>query len=590
MFVDRLAHGAVRGCADRHDGEFRGLRLHGLVGLLGVERLARLGRSGLMRRIAGYAAGHSSGRNRVMKTGFRRSMAWLHTWSGLVVGWLLFAIFLTGTASVYRQEITQWMQPELSQITPSPNAQFIALSRLKTIAPDARRWLIDLPDERDPVAHLYIWREPGEKQTFQREMLDTSTGAPVIARSTYGGDFLYYFHFDLQMPSVWGRLIVGAGAIIMLVALVSGVITHRRIFKDFFTFRPSRNSQRSWLDAHNVVGVMALPFHLMITYTGLITLMFLYMPWGKDIVYQGDDRAFRSEMALSTVNVAASDISAPLAPLGPLLEEASRRWDGAAVGRINIHRPGNTNALIEVTASDASQIAYQRRMITFDGVTGDVIDVTDNTMWAAETKGFMYGLHMGRFADPLLRFLYFLSGMAGTAMIGTGLLLWTAKRYAKRENVQIGFGWRLVESLNIGTIVGLPIAIAGLFWANRLLPFSLAQRPDWEVGVFFAAWLLAAIHAILRPIQAAWPEQITFAALLFGALPVLNAATTDAYLDITGPTGNRALVVFDLAALAIGLLLGYLALHLHRRHRRRASFAHSGQLGAASSQVPMERR
>lgn len=28
-----------------------------------------------------------------MKEGFRQAMAWLHTWAGLVFGWLLFAIF-----------------------------------------------------------------------------------------------------------------------------------------------------------------------------------------------------------------------------------------------------------------------------------------------------------------------------------------------------------------------------------------------------------------------------------------------------------------------------------------------------------------
>ena len=28
-----------------------------------------------------------------MKNGFRQSMAWLHTWSGLLVGWVLFLVF-----------------------------------------------------------------------------------------------------------------------------------------------------------------------------------------------------------------------------------------------------------------------------------------------------------------------------------------------------------------------------------------------------------------------------------------------------------------------------------------------------------------
>ena len=33
-----------------------------------------------------------------MKDTLSKSMAWLHTWSGLVVGWLLFVIFVGGTA------------------------------------------------------------------------------------------------------------------------------------------------------------------------------------------------------------------------------------------------------------------------------------------------------------------------------------------------------------------------------------------------------------------------------------------------------------------------------------------------------------
>lgn len=40
-------------------------------------------------------------------------MAWLHTWTGLIFGWLLFAIFLTGTLSYFKEEITHWMQPEV---------------------------------------------------------------------------------------------------------------------------------------------------------------------------------------------------------------------------------------------------------------------------------------------------------------------------------------------------------------------------------------------------------------------------------------------------------------------------------------------
>ena len=46
-----------------------------------------------------------------MKQGFRQSMAWLHTWTGLLVSWLLLLIFMGGTASYYREEISRWMRP-----------------------------------------------------------------------------------------------------------------------------------------------------------------------------------------------------------------------------------------------------------------------------------------------------------------------------------------------------------------------------------------------------------------------------------------------------------------------------------------------
>lgn len=37
----------------------------------------------------------------------------MHARAGLLSGWLLFAVFLTGTLTVFDNEITQWMQPEL---------------------------------------------------------------------------------------------------------------------------------------------------------------------------------------------------------------------------------------------------------------------------------------------------------------------------------------------------------------------------------------------------------------------------------------------------------------------------------------------
>ena len=63
-------------------------------------------------------------------------------------------------------------------------------------------------------------------------------------------------------------------------------------------------------------------------------------------------------------------------------------------------------------------------------------------------------LHLGRFAEPLLRWLFFLSGIAGCLMVASGLVLWAVKQRqkvakAKAKGERAGAGLRLVESLNI---------------------------------------------------------------------------------------------------------------------------------------------
>lgn len=67
----------------------------------------------------------------------------------------------------------------------------------------------------------------------------------VTARETRGGDFFYRFHFELETAFPWGRWLASIAGMFMLVAIISGIITHKKIFTDFFTFRPGKGGQRS---------------------------------------------------------------------------------------------------------------------------------------------------------------------------------------------------------------------------------------------------------------------------------------------------------------------------------------------------------
>ena len=134
--------------------------------------------------------------------GLRQAMSWLHTWSGLIFGWALFAMFLTGTLAFFRPEITRWMQPEI-QVRPAPAQQAVATAQryLSEHAVDAKRWFITPPTDREPLILLLYQTpkpKPGERG-FVRVKLDPQTGQAVTARETRGGDFFYRFHFELEI-------------------------------------------------------------------------------------------------------------------------------------------------------------------------------------------------------------------------------------------------------------------------------------------------------------------------------------------------------------------------------------------------------
>jgi uncharacterized iron-regulated membrane protein len=517
-----------------------------------------------------------------MKEGFRQSMAWLHTWSGLLVCWILFLVFSAGTASYFRDEISLWMKPELHAAAATPVSSTLAVQNairmLEKEAAGASRWFITLPDERKPELRV-VWigqPEKGGKERgkVERAQLNPATGERMAkARETRGGDFIYRMHYDLHyMPAKWARWIIGFCAMFMLVAIVSGVITHKRIFKDFFTFRPKKG-QRSWLDAHNAVAVLALPYHLMITYTGLVTLMFMYMPFGAQVAYNGDEKTFTAEVFPQAENKKPARQPAQLTAIAPLMAQAERQWDGGQVGRITINNPGDANATIQVAREQKKKLSHLRQSMQFDGTTGALISTMgDDVSGAAESRGVLFGLHVAEFANSLVRTLFFLCGLAGCAMIATGALLWAVKKrqgYAKvlAKGGRVGFGLRLVDGLNIGAIAGLPIALATYFWANRLLPVGLENRAEAEIRWFFIAWGVAALLAHIRPNRCMWQGQLGVGGLLFSVLPLLNIFTTNSHLGITlfKGKGPWAVAGFDLFVLGFGLAMIYAAKSLGHR-------------------------
>lgn len=494
--------------------------------------------------------------------GLRQSMSWLHTWSGLIFGWVLFAMFLTGTLAFFRPEITSWMQPEI-QTRPASAAQSVAAAQryLSEHASDATRWFITPPSDREPLIQLLYQSpkpKPGERG-FVRVKLDPANGEAVTARQTRGGDFFYRFHFELETAFPWGRWLASIAGMFMLVAIISGIITHKKIFTDFFTFRPRKGGQRAWMDGHNALSVLGLPFHLMITFSGLVLFMAMLMPAGILAVYE-NPRQYSDDVFKAFKIAPARNEPAPLVPLAPLVAQAQEHWQGR-VGRVTVNHPGDAGATVTLVRDAADGVSYGRLApyMRFDGVTGALQEGEDELSATVRTAGVITGLHLGLFAEPLLRWLYFLVSLAGTGMVGTGLVLWIAKRRQKaRPGAREAFSLRLVDALNAGTVAGLFISVAAFFWANRLLPADMPGRQLWETRAFFAVWGLSLVYAFLFQ-HRKWRDLLAAAAATLALVPVINALTTSRHLGVSLPAGDWVMAGFDLTCLAGALLLAWMA-------------------------------
>lgn len=111
---------------------------------------------------------------------------------------------------------------------------------------------------------------------------------------------------------------------------------------------------------------------------------------------------------------------------------------------------------------------------------------------AALTQSVIGGLHMATYGGLPLKWLYFVCGLAGSAMMATGRSF-MVKRRAKHQGefgASTSMVYRMIEAANVAAIAGLGIACVGFLWANRLLPSRCRCAPDgsWRCSLRFGCW------------------------------------------------------------------------------------------------------
>ncbi|MEM9750512.1 MAG: PepSY-associated TM helix domain-containing protein, partial [Pseudomonadota bacterium] len=389
---------------------------------------------------------------------FRSSMNWLHTWLGIALAGVLFVIFWMGTLTVFHLEINRWMMPEIRSIAniEAPLDAVVIPKISEMELENESNIFIGRPSDRQPYVRLIKFGGEAEREEYY---LHPETGAEIERTETHGASgFFYPFHYSLHIR--WqniGYWIVGLAAIAMLILTVSGIFIHRKIFQDFFTFRPKKAARRSTLDLHNLTAVIALPFHILFPLSGVLIFALIYFPNAMVIGFGGD----RSALAEVRFGFYQPEVVGEPGTLPESLDTFVARAETVWAERSGV--PARADGLRLLNAGDASStvmvhnaypentVARLQGNISFSSATGDM--KTDFVpLPIKNTAAWIEGAHFIRFDSWAIRWLFFFGGLAGSAMIATGMLFWMRARIRKdMEPLSV----RVVRALTIGTTTGI---------------------------------------------------------------------------------------------------------------------------------------
>jgi uncharacterized iron-regulated membrane protein len=546
----------------------------------------------------------------------RQAMAWVHTGFGLVLGYVLMVVFFFGTLSVFDREIDRWAVPETRfAVQPMPSFDRVLAPMYQHLRPDsaeleriARRVTGELPDaaslplvslfayttHRDPV--LLVGAEFGvpnapldpaddHLHVHGRAQVDPRSGAFLPEnRLQIGTDFFYPMHYSLNAsPAIIGYWVVGLAAMSMLAALVTGLVIHRRLLRELFTFRPHKRSQRSTLDLHNLTGVVALPFHFFFALTGLLIFAAIYLPVHDSLLRPLDRQHEVLEAAQTGLPHEPAGVAAPLASVDAMVAQAKARWAQRGipgeVGFLTIEHMGDLNGYVSIFRAGSDRVALVGEGIHFSASTGEILYEDPAPSAVHAVSEFLTGLHLQHFRHWLLRWLYVLGGLVGCVCIATGFIFFTEKR--KRQwahHAPRSLRW--VDALAVTAVTGMVLAVLGMLVANRVLPVDLPARAGWEERAFWCTWLCALLHAWVRStallrgaVSPAWREQCIGIAALAVLAVMLNWVTTGDHLWHTVTTGYWPVAGVDASLLAVAVIAFSAAVRLYSRGAEATSTA-----------------
>jgi uncharacterized iron-regulated membrane protein len=363
----------------------------------------------------------------VIKSRKFRNLAFvLHRYLGLMAGFLLVFIGLTGSLLAFKPEIEQLIiTQQVGRIT--PESEIISVDTVAEIAKSAikNRPELTFDSIRLPTNSSIPYQVGFFDKTYQlnRLFIHPYTGKIMgwIESDSSIERIILKLHYGLLAGRI-GEIVVGIAGLVLLILSLTGILlwTGWRKLISGFKIKWNAHPKRVNFDIHKVAGIVSTVFLAFTAFTGFC---WNFSDFSYPVIYAA---TFTRPLPEVTSQVIPG--KSPL-PLSQLLGKSNTIFPNASTFSISI--PSKANDAIYIRKRQPHEtIFYGQSGVYLDQYSGKTLRVVDSRKQPVgeSVLAAFEVLHYGTFGGVFTRILYIFVGLAPLILFVTSLVMW---RYRK---------------------------------------------------------------------------------------------------------------------------------------------------------------
>ena len=357
----------------------------------------------------------------------RKTLFKWHSYIGLFSVLPLFLISLTGSLLVFKYELDTLLRGDMVSVAQVeerlPLDDLIGV--VNTVHQDHEivGWVLFQNPERSDVVYLM----PIGSSDWYHIYLDGYTGAILSepgTATTYFTDWLVELHASFLLGDT-GLIIVFVYSLLLIVLGVSGLILHRKFWRNLFKLRTQARRILYYSDLHKLLGAWGSPILLILGITGGY--------WNVAHVLHEMEH-HEEEHFVMEHRMYSNDIS-----FDGLMADAPSRVAGFETTYIRFPNEADDQIALYGDVPDTNFLTSQyASSITYDRDSGEYlshIDIREASALRVFLDTFRQ-LHFGTFAGVTSRIIWLVVGFFPIVLGCSGLYLWLKRRRARKAKQQ----------------------------------------------------------------------------------------------------------------------------------------------------------